>query len=121
MDLTRDEFRDITRAFLTEDLPLVDERIIKEQSIGPDPSVASRTESQYGPTQSGNPQSYSDLTQRLQQVVLSLEELSMDYVNSGWLADGDHASLERDVDNLWKNADTLTAEAENLASALGEM
>ena len=72
MELTRDEFRDLTRAFLTEDLPIEDERIIKEQSIGPDPSVASRTESQYGPTQSGNPQSYSDLTQRLQQVVLSL-------------------------------------------------
>ena len=101
-------------------------RIIKEEKTRlleqqVDPAASARTESQYGRTESGNPQSYKDFVERLDQIFRMTEDLSMDYVDSNWLADGDHASVASNVDNLFKDADNLSMTATSLAQSMGEI
>ena len=112
MPLSHDEFRDLTRQFLSES--------INEQVEVSDSDLA-RTEKQYGRTESGSPQSYADFAQRLDNIVKLIEDLSMDYVDSEWLADGDHSSLAKDVDNLFSASDTLSMAALGLAQNMGEI
>ena len=71
-------------------------------------------------TESGEPQSYHDLATRLNAATLMLEDLTMDYVDSGWLADGDHASLARDVDNAFTTTDRLALAVMGLAQSMDE-
>ena len=101
-------------------------RIIKEEKARlleqqVDPATAARTEKQYGRTESGNPQSYRDFAERLDALTRMAEDLSMDYVDSNWLADGDHASLAKDVDNIFATADRLSMAATGLAQSMGEI
>ena len=86
-------------------------RIIKEEKAK---LVSERTES-------GNPQSYGDLASQLDTVTRMLEDLSIDYVDSGWLNDGDHASLARDLDNLFRDSDRLSMALFGLARSQGEL
>ena len=103
MSMTRDEYRDLTRQFLTEGL--------SEQA----------QPSQYGRTESGDPQSYAEFAQRLDAITRLVEELTMDYVDSNWLADGDHGSLAADVDKLFLDTDKLSMAATGLAQSMGEI
>ena len=101
-------------------------RIIKEEKTRlleqqVDPAAAARTESQYGRTESGNPQSYKDFVDRLDQLTRIAEDLSMDYVDSNWLADGDHGSLAADVESLFETSDRLSMAAMGLAQSMGEI
>jgi hypothetical protein len=86
-------------------------RIIKEEKAK---LVSERTEG-------GNPQSYGDLASQLDTITRMLEGLSMDYVDSGWLNDGDHASLARDLDNLFQDSDRLSMALFGLARSKGEI
>ena len=86
-------------------------RIIKEEKTK---LVSERTES-------GNPQSYGDLASQLDTITRMLENLSIDYVDSGWLNDGDHASLARDLDNLFRDTDSLSMAVFGLARSKGEL
>ena len=72
-------------------------------------------------TTTGDPQSYGDLASRLNNLTRLLEDLSMDYVDSGWLKDGDHASLAADLDNLFQDSDRLSMALFGLAKAQGEL
>ena len=110
--MTRDEYRDLTRQFLTEAL--------SEQTQVADADLA-RTENQYGRTESGNPQSYADFAERLDAITRLVEDLTMDYVDSEWLVNGDHASLATDVDNLFSASDTLSSTSLSLAQNMGEL
>jgi len=100
-------------------------RIIKEEKAKlmeqPQDAVLARTENQYGRTESGDPQSYKDFAARLDQITLMIEDLTMDYVDSGWLADGDHASLANDVENAFAITDKLSMAATGLAQSMGEI
>ena len=100
-------------------------RIIKEEKAKlheqPTDTDLARTENQYGRTDSGNPQSYADLSQRLDAVVLLVESLAMDYVDSQWLVDGDHASLSVDLEKLFADSDSLAMAALGLAQSMGEI
>lgn len=100
-------------------------RIIKEEKARlmeqPQDSTLARTTSQYGPTQGGNPQSYSDFDERVIALTRLAEDLSMDYVDSNWLADGDHASLAADVEKLYETLDRLSMAATGLAQSMGEI
>ena len=108
MKLSRDEFRDLTRGFLT-DIQSPKNDVIKEQA-----APQRRTES-------GNPQSYKDFAERLDAITRLAEDLSMDYVDSDWLSDGDHASLANDVDLLFVAADDLMRAAMGLAQSKREI
>lgn len=103
MSMTRDEYRDLTRQFLTEAL---------NEQAAPGPSSY---------TQSGDPQSYADFKERLDAITSMVEDLSMDYVDSGWLSHGDHDSLASDVDRLFENSNRLRNAAEGLAKNMGEI
>ena len=107
MKLSRDEFRDITRGFLT-DILSPEDNVLKEQVSSP------------GRTESGQPQSYTDFAARLKEIHTLTEALGLDYVDSGWLSDGDHASLAGNVDDLDRSADSLSLAAEGLARSMGE-
>ena len=100
-------------------------RIIKEEKAKlmeqPQDATLARTESQYGASQSGDPQSYADFAKRLDQVTLMLEDLTMDYVDSNWLVDGDHASLANDVENAFTITDKLAMASMGLAQSMGEI
>ena len=100
-------------------------RIIKEEKAKlmeqPQDAALARTTSQYGRTESGDPQSYAEFAQRLDAITRLVEELTMDYVDSNWLADGDHASLAADVDKLFLDTDKLSMAATGLAQSMGEI
>lgn len=100
-------------------------RIIKEEKAKlveqPTDSAVARTKSRYGRTESGNPQSYKDFAERLDAITRLAEDLSMDYVDSDWLSDGDHASLANDVDLLFVAADDLMRAAMGLAQSKREI
>ena len=101
-------------------------RIIKEEKARlleqqVDPAAAARTESQYGRTESGNPQSYRDFDERVIALTRLAEDLSMDYVDSNWLADGDHASLAADAEKLYETLDRLSMAATVFAQSMGEI
>ena len=87
----------------------------------PQDSTLARTTSQYGRTESGNPQSYRDFDERVIALTRLAEDLSMDYVDSNWLADGDHASLAADVEKLYETLDRLSMAATGLAQSMGEI
>ncbi len=72
-------------------------------------------------TTSGDPQSYHDLATRMDKITLLIEDLSMDYVDSGWLKGGDHASLANDLDNLFSNSDRLAMAVMGLARSMGDI
>ena len=72
-------------------------------------------------TTGGNPQSYGDLAARLDKLTRLIEDLSMDYVDSGWLKDGDHASLATDLDGLFQDSDRLSMASFGLAKSMGEL
>ena len=108
MSMDRDEFRDLTREFFRRGCE-ASLRLNEQVSTGP---------SSY--TQSGDPQSYADFKERLDAINSMVEDLSMDYVDSGWLVHGDHGSLARDVDNLFDNSNRLRNAAEGLAINKGE-
>ena len=86
-------------------------RIIKEEKVK---LVSERTEG-------GNLQSYGDLASQLDKITRLLEDLSIDYVDSGWLQGGDHASLARDIDNLFRDSDRLSMALFGLARSQGEL
>ena len=100
-------------------------RIIKEEKAKlmeqPQDASLARTTSQYGRTESGDPQSYAEFAQRLDAITRLVEELTMDYVDSNWLADGDHGSLAADVDKLFLDTDKLSMAATGLAQSMGEI
>jgi hypothetical protein len=100
-------------------------RIIKEEKSKlteqPTDSAMARTENQYGRSESGDPQSYHDLATRLDKITAMLEDLTMDYVDSDWLANGDHASLSADVENAFSSTDKLALAAMGLAQSMGEI
>ena len=100
-------------------------RIIKEEKAKlmeqPQDATLARTESQYGASQSGDPQSYADFAKRLDQVTLMLEDLTMDYVDSGWLIHGDHATLAGDTEDAFTKVDSLAMAAMGLAQSMGEV
>ena len=72
-------------------------------------------------TESGNPQSYGDLASQLDKITRLIEDLTMDYVDSGWLNDGDHASLANDLDKLFQDTDKLSMALFGLARSQGEL
>tara|TARA_Y100000593_G_C4236852_1_gene300026 strand:+ start:668 stop:958 length:291 start_codon:yes stop_codon:yes gene_type:complete len=86
-------------------------RIIKEEKAK---LIAERTES-------GNPQSYGDLAAQFDTITRMVEDLTMDYVDSGWLNDGDHASLANDLDKLFQDTDKLSMAFFGLARSQGEL
>ena len=100
-------------------------RIIKEEKAKlneqPLDATLARTENQYGRTEGGSPQSYADLATRLDAIVLMIEGLTMDYVDSQWLVDGDHASLSVDLESLFAGADSLNNAVDGLAQSMGEI
>ncbi len=104
MSMTRDEYRDLTRQFLTEGL---------SEQARPNPTTVR--------TESGDPQSYHDLATRLEQIQLMIADLTMDYVDSNWLANGDHSSLANDVENAFTATDKLAMAAMGLAQSMGEI
>ncbi len=95
-------------------------KLLKEQQR-PDPSSLARTEKQYGRTEGGNPQSYTDLTERMQKVFLAIEGITMDYSDSGWLADGDQTSIAKNLEDLFITADRLDSTVTSLAQSMGEI
>jgi hypothetical protein len=72
-------------------------------------------------TESGDPQSYKDFAERLDALARMAEDLSMDYVDSDWLGDGDHGSLAADVEKLFETSDRLSMAAMGLAQSMGEI
>ena len=100
-------------------------RIIKEEKAKlmeqPQDATLARTTNQYGRTESGDPQSYAEFAQRLDAIARLVEDLTMDYVDSNWLADGDHASLAADVDKLFVDTDKISMAAMGLAQSMGEI
>tara|TARA_Y100000593_G_scaffold11666_6_gene21057 strand:- start:10830 stop:11153 length:324 start_codon:yes stop_codon:yes gene_type:complete len=98
-------------------------RIIREQMTPADLGIAAAIEDNIAAsrTESGDPQSYAEFATRLKQVEDLLEGIAEDYVDSGWLEDGDHASLGRSVDELVLDAGRLRGAAEGLAESMGEM
>ena len=104
MSMTRDEYRDLTRQFLTEGL---------SEQARPNPAIAR--------TESGDPQSYADFAGRLDQVTRMLEDLTLDYVDSGWLKEGDHATLAGDTEDVFAKVDSLSMAAMGLAQNMGEI
>jgi len=71
--------------------------------------------------QAGPAMSYIDFAARLKEIHALTESLGLVYVDSGWLADGDHASLAEDVNELDRAADSLALAAEGLARSMEEM
>ena len=100
-------------------------RLVAEQSTPAERGMsAARQEvtatGHYGRTSSGDPQSYRELANGIGVVSHMLENLSMDYSDSGWLDDGDHTSLRRDLDKAWQEVDRLRSTFESLADSMGE-
>ena len=108
MKISRDEFRDITRGFLTD-------------VLSPEVNVIKEQVSPQGRTESGAPQSYHDFATRLDKITVMLEDLTMDYADSQWLAAADHVSLETDLEKLFEDSDRLSMAAMGLAQSMGEI
>ena len=99
-------------------------RIIKEEKtkLSEQPQATAHGRGrQYGRSESGDPQSYGELASRMDQLTSQLEDLTMDYVDSGWLKDGDHNSLAIDLDKLFQASDRLSMALYGLAKSNGEM
>ena len=118
MGMSNDEYRDLTRRFLTESLT---EQVAASGRVEDRMPRNAADPGNYGPSQSGDPQSYTDFHKRLDAIASLVEELSMDYVDSQWLADGDHASLATAVDKLFGDSDSLSMTALSLAQSQGEI
>ena len=87
-------------------------RIVKEEK-----ARLSEQPSMY--TQSGDPQSYNDFSERLDAITRMIEDLTMDYVDSEWLDSRDHESLGRDLDVLFRDVDGLRGAARGLSNKMG--
>jgi hypothetical protein len=111
--LTRRQLRKMIQELKEEKARLLEQQV--------NPAAAARTENQYGRTESGDPQSYQDFATRLDKITAMLEDLTMDYVDSDWLANGDHASLSADVENAFTSTDKLALAAMGLAQSMGEI
>jgi len=72
-------------------------------------------------TQSGDPQSYNDFSERLDTITSMIEDLTMDYVDSEWLYSRDHESLGHDLDALFRDVDSLRGAARGLANSMSKM
>jgi hypothetical protein len=92
-------------------------RVLAEQL---EPAIMVKSGNQHGQTRGENSQSYTDFATRLKEIHMLTESLGLDYVDSGWLADGDHASLATDVDELDRSADSLALAGEGLAQSMEE-
>jgi hypothetical protein len=89
-------------------------QIIKEEKTKLAEQTLARTES-------GDPQSYKDFAERLDEVTRMLADLALDYVDSGWLVDGDHSTLANDTDDVIDKAESLAMAAMGLAKSMGEV
>jgi len=116
--MSNDEYRDLTRRFLTESLT---EQVEAPGRVEDRTPQGPGTPGNYGRTESGNPQSYADFHERLDTITRLVEDLSLDYVDSQWLADGDHSSLAAAVEKIFGDSDKLSMTALSLAQSMGEI
>lgn len=64
--------------------------------------------------------SYGDVADAMDDITDMLEGVSLKYVESGWLEQGDHASLSADLMRLFEQADQLRGAFDGLAQAMGD-
>jgi hypothetical protein len=64
--------------------------------------------------------SYADVADSMDDITDMLEGVAMKYVESGWLEQGDHASLSADLMRLFEQADQLRGAFDGLAQSMGD-
>jgi len=104
MKLSNNEFRDLTRNFLTEGLT-GNEQHLQEQGI---PSGQP----------DGGSQSFTDFTQRMEEVTGMLESLYIDYARhfprEGWFMDSGEKELASELVGLYNKANNLLSAAKSI-------